>query len=403
MNNSIAKNVPKNKYRKTLVACYFSFITQAICANFITLLFVFFYDNYGITLSELALIPTVFFFVQLIVDFFCAKFADRLGYRPCIIVSEILSGLGLVSLALLPDLFTNKFIGIIISVIIYAIGSGLTEVIASPIIEACPFENKETTMSFLHSFYCWGTLGVILLSTIFFMVFGIENWKILTLLWAIIPLYNVYNFATCPMERLLDGEEGMKMSELLKSKYFWLFIVLMICAGASEISMSQWASAFVETGLNVSKTIGDLVGPSGFMVCMGISRLLYGKFGEKIDLSKFMIISGVLALIAYLVSGLSNIPILSLIGCALCGFSVGIMWPGSISVSSKKMPKGGTALFAFLALAGDFGGSIGPMAVGSVSEALGNNLKLGILMGSIFPIGLVICLLFIRRTYKINK
>ncbi len=390
----------KKKYRKTLLACYLGFVTQAICANFVPLLFMVFHENYKISFGNLAFISTTFFFTQLVVDFICAKVVDKIGYRPCIVAAEITSGVGLASLAILPDIMSSPFVGILICVIIYAIGSGLTEVLASPIIEACPFENKDAMMSLLHSFYCWGSVGVILGSTLFFTCFGLGNWKILALLWALIPLYNIYNFVTCPIENLLDEGESMTIGQLFKSKGFWLFIVLMVCAGSSEIAMSQWASAFAESALNVSKTVGDLAGPCGFAVCMGISRTLYGKFGERVDLSIFMIASGILCLGCYLLAGLANIPIMGLLGCAVCGFSVGIMWPGSISISSKLIPRGGTAMFALLALAGDLGGAVGPAIIGNVSQGAGDNLQAGVLAGIGFPIGLVVCVLAIRKSYK---
>lgn len=390
----------KKKYRKTLLACYLGFVTQAICANFVPLLFMVFHENYRISFGNLAFISTTFFFTQLVVDFICAKVVDKIGYRPCIVAAEITSGVGLASLAILPDIMSSPFAGILICVIIYAIGSGLTEVLASPIIEACPFENKDAMMSLLHSFYCWGSVGVILGSTLFFTCFGLGNWKILALLWALIPLYNIYNFVTCPIENLLDEGESMTIGQLFKSKGFWLFIMLMVCAGSSEIAMSQWASAFAESALNVSKTVGDLAGPCGFAVCMGISRTLYGKFGERVDLSIFMIASGILCLGCYLLAGLANIPIMGLLGCAVCGFSVGIMWPGSISISSKLIPRGGTAMFALLALAGDLGGAVGPAIIGNVSQGAGDNLQAGVLAGIGFPIGLVVCVLAIRKSYK---
>ena len=386
----------KKKYKKTLLACYLSFITQAICANFLPLLFLTFHEGYGISFGNLAFLSTTFFLTQLIVDFSCAKIVDKIGYRPCIIVSEVTCGAGLAGLSVIPDVTPSPFIGIIVCVIIYAIGSGLIEVLASPIIEACPFENKDSVMSLLHSFYCWGSLAVILFSTLFFTLFGLGNWKILALIWAIIPLYNIYNFATCPMENLLDEGEGMTIAQLLRSKIFWIFIILMVCAGSSELAMAQWASAFAESALHVSKTVGDLAGPCGFALFMGISRTLYGKFGMKVDLSVFMIFSGILCLICYLLAGLSDIPALGLIGCAICGFSVGIMWPGSISISSKTIPSGGTAMFALLAFAGDLGGSVGPAIVGNVSQMMGDNLKAGVLAGIGFPIGLVLCVLSLR-------
>ena len=390
----------REKYRKTLLACYLGFVTQAICANFVPLLYMVFHDDYRISFGNLAVISTTFFLVQLVVDFVCAKVVDKIGYRPCVVAAEVTSALGMAALAVLPEVMPSPFAGILICVVIYAIGSGLTEVLVSPIVEACPFENKDVMMSFLHSFYCWGTVAVVGLSTLFFAIFGLEHWRIMALFWALIPAYNIYNFMTCPIEKLVEDEESMSIRGLLRSKFFWLFIILMVCAGSSEIAMAQWASAFAESALGVSKTVGDLAGPCGFAVFMGISRTLYGKYGEKVDLSNFMIASGVLCLGCYLLAALSHAPIMGLVGCAACGFSVGIMWPGSISISSKVIPTGGTAMFALLALAGDLGGSVGPAIIGSVSQEAGDNLQAGVLAGIGFPIGLVICVILIRKKYE---
>jgi len=387
----------KKKYRKTLIACYLGFVKQAICANFVPLLYVTFYNTYGISYGKLSFISTCFFLTQLLIDFVCAGIVDKIGYRFCTVLSEITSGLGLVGLAFIPDLLPSPFLGIILCVIVYAIGSGLTEVLGSPIIEACPFENKEAMMSLLHSFYCWGWVGVTVLSTLFFSIFGIENWKILSCIWSIIPFYNVYNFVVCPIEPLVEEDKSMTIVQLFKTKIFWIFIILMVCAGSSEIAMAQWASAFAESALHVSKSVGDLAGPCGFAFFMGICRTLYGKYGKNVDLTLFMIISGFLCLGCYLVAGLTNISILGLLACALCGFSVGIMWPGSISISSRILPTGGTAMFALLALAGDLGGSIGPAIIGYVSQKKEENLKVGILAGIGFPLILIICVVIIKK------
>lgn len=384
-------------YRKTLLACYLAFITQAICANFAPLLFLKFHTDYTISLGQIALIPTAFFLTQLLVDVFCARFVDSIGYRRSVILSEIASGLGLAGLAFLPDLFADPFIGVMICVVIYAVGSGLIEVLASPIVEACPFENKDAVMSLLHSFYCWGSVGVILLSTLFFAVFGIENWKWLACIWALVPLYNIYNFATCPIERLTEEGKGMKIRELFRLPLFWLAILLMVCAGASELAMAQWASAFTEAALGFSKAAGDLAGPCLFAVTMGVSRVIYGRFGPKMDLTKFMIGSGALCLVCYLLAGLSKNPVLSLAGCIFCGFSVGIMWPGTISIASPRIPRGGTAMFALLAMAGDLGGAFGPSLVGAVTQQAGDNLQSGMLVGSVFPLILIIALILLSR------
>lgn len=386
-------------YQKTKIACYLGFITQAISANFAPLLFLKFHHDYQISLGNIAWISTCFFFTQLLIDLFCAKFVDRIGYRVCVVASEVCSAAGLIGLAFLPEILPNPLAGILCSVILYAMGSGLIEVLCSPIIEACPFDNKEATMSLLHSFYCWGAVGTILISTIFFLIFGIESWKWLAVLWALIPVVNIYNFATCPIEYLVDEENGMKVTELFRKPLFWIAICLMICSGASELAMAQWASAYAEAALGLSKTIGDLAGPCMFAVAMGISRVIFGKYGERIDLMKFMASSGILCVICYFLTALSSNPILGLIGCIVCGFSVGIMWPGTISISSKEFPMGGTAMFALLAMAGDLGGSIEPGIVGRVTQSAGNNIQVGMGVGLIFPFILLI-MLFILYTKK---
>lgn len=387
-------------YRKTLLASYLGFITQAITANFVPLLFLTFQREFNISTSQIALISTVFFITQLIIDFLCAKFVDKIGYRKCVVMSEVFAASGLIGLAFIPQILPNPYIGILICVVVYAMGSGLIEVLVSPIVEACPFENKSSVMSLLHSFYCWGTVGVIVVSTVFFAIFGIDNWRIMACIWAILPLYNIFNFATCPIERLVDDGEGYGIKKLISMPIFWVAIILMICAGASEISMGQWASAYVESALGFSKTIGDLMGPCLFAVAMGISRTIYGKYGEKIDLIKFMIGSGILCLCCYLLSAFSIVPVMGLVGCIICGFSVGIMWPGTISITSVKIPLGGTAMFALLALSGDLGGSIGPYIVGIVSQSTGDNLKMGLLAGSVFPVVLVISAIIMKRENK---
>lgn len=384
-------------YRKTKTACYLGFITQAIAANFVPLLFLKFHSDYGISLGNIAFISTVYFFTQLLIDIFCAKFVDRIGYRLSIVISEVCSAAGLLALAFLPDLLPDAFLGILISVMVYAMGCGLIEVLVSPIIEACPFDNKEATMSLLHSFYCWGSVGTIVISTLFFAIFGMDSWKYLSVIWALIPAVNIYNFATCPIVPIVDEGQEMGIRQLGRKPLFWVSICLMVCAGASELSMAQWASAYAEAALGLSKTFGDLTGPCMFAVSMGICRVIYGKFGEKMNLMQFMISSGALCVTSYLMASLFSNPVIGLIGCILCGFSVGIMWPGTISISSKKFPAGGTAMFALLAMAGDLGGSIGPAIVGRVTQFAGNNIRVGMGVGLIFPLVLIMMTIIMSK------
>ena len=386
-------------YKRTLIACYLGFITQAISANFTPLLFLTFKATFDISLEMIAIIPLVFYLTQLLVDLVAVKFADIIGYRTCVVISQVVSAAGLVLMAVLPKLLSNAFVGIIISVVLYAIGSGLIEVLLSPIVEACPFENKAGVMSLLHSFYCWGAVGVILGSSLFFLAFGTEYWQILTLIWAAVPLLNTVNFLFCPIERLVEDGEGMRIGQLLRLPLFLLMILLMICVGASEATMTQWASAFTESALGVSKAVGDLVGPCLFAAFMGLARVFYGKKSEKLDLNRIMIACAVMCVACYLIAALSPIAVIGLIACALCGLAVGIMWPGTLCISSQKCPRGGTAMFAFLALAGDLGAALGPTMVGSIADAAGGDLKTGLLFAVFFPVVLIFGLIVLLKKY----
>ncbi len=387
----------KPNYQKTMYACFIGYIVQAIVNNFVPLLFVTFQTSYGIPLAKITALITVNFVIQLLVDLISAGFIDKIGYRASIILAHICAAAGLLSLTILPDLLPDAFLGILISVIIYAVGGGLLEVLVSPIIEACPTDNKEKAMSLLHSFYCWGQMGVVLLSTVFFVLFGIRNWKILALIWVIIPVANGILFARAPIYSLqAEGEKGLTLKELFLKKIFWVLMLMMMCAGASEQSVSQWASTFAEQGLHVSKTVGDLAGPMAFAMLMGLSRLIYGKYGDKMNLDHFMTFSCILCTASYLCISLVPVPIVGLLGCAVCGFSVGILWPGTFSKAAVSIKGGGTALFALLALAGDLGCSGGPTLAGLVSSSFGNNLRIGILASIVFPILLLIGILLSR-------
>lgn len=385
-------------FRHTIRASYLGYITQAIVNNLAPLLFVTFMDSFGISMQRITLLVTVNFCTQLLVDLISARFVDRIGYRKCVVAAHVFCAFGLLSMALLPGLLPDPYVGLMVSVVLYAIGGGLIEVLISPIVEACPTENKASVMSLLHSFYCWGTVAVILLSTAFLALFGRESWRILPCLWAAVPLFNSLLFARVPIASLTGENEGMTLKELFGTKIFWLFIALMVMAGASEQAMSQWASAFAERGLGVSKAIGDLAGPCLFSVLMGCARVFYAKFSEKVNLLSFIIGSCVLCVFSYLLAALSPWPVLSLVGCGLCGLSVGILWPGVFSIASARCPRGGTAMFAFLALAGDAGCGGGPTLVGMVSGAFGDNLNAGLLAAMIFPVILILCAAICRRT-----
>ena len=382
--------VKRLNYNHTIYASYIGYITQAIVNNFVPLLFLTFRETFGLSLNQVAFLTTMNFGVQLVTDMIAAKYVDRLGYRRCIMAAHAFAAAGLVGLAVFPFILPSAYAGIIVSIFLYAIGGGLLEVLVSPIVEACPTEKKEAAMSLLHSFYCWGHVFVVLLSTVYFVVVGIEHWRYLALLWALIPLANFFFFGKVPLQVLVEEGESMSIRQLCKNGMFWILFMLMFCSGSSEQGMSQWASAFAESGLKVSKTIGDLAGPCMFAVLMGTSRVVSAKLSEKVSIVKLMVGSGGLCVASYLIASLTGNPVLGLVGCGLCGLSVGVMWPGTFSLAAKGLPKGGTAMFALLALAGDVGCSGGPTFVGMVADAFNEDLKKGILAAIVFPIMLII-------------
>lgn len=390
-------------YKSTTVSCYIGYISQAIVNNFSPLLFVMFSTQFDISLTQLSLMIAVNFGVQLLTDFVAARLVDKVGYRPFVVLAHLLCAAGLSLMSILPYLMP-PYIGLLISAVFSAVGGGLIEVIVSPIIEACPSDNKASAMSLLHSFYCWGQMAVVLFSTLVFRFAGMDAWRVMACVWALIPFVNAFLYMFVPINALPSEDGHSGLFSLFKKKTFVIAFLMMLCAGASELSMSQWASAFAEKGLNVSKAMGDLLGPCMFAVFMGIARVFYGKFGEKIALSKFMAGSSALCIVAYLITVVSPYPLLSLAGCALCGLSVGIMWPGTFSLASSAMPMGGTAMFAMLAFAGDMGCTSGPSLTGRIADAFGSDIKAGFAFAAVFPVVmLILSIIWIRRENKTVK
>ncbi len=387
----------RQDYKYTFYASYAGYFVQAIINNFLPLLFLTFQKDFSLSYDKISLLIIINFGVQLVVDMISALFIDRIGYRASALLAHAFAFTGLFSLGIFPFILP-PYIGIILSIIIYATGSGLIEVIISPLVEACPSQSKSGSMSLLHSFYCWGQMSVVLLSTVFFTAFGTGNWRYLAFLWSLVPLVNGILFSLVPIPEALANGEGMRVKELFRTRLFYIFALIMLCSGASEIAMSQWASAFAESGLKVSKTVGDLLGPCLFAVLMGSARVLYSKISEKISLEKMMKASALLCIVSYLTASLSPLPLLSLFGCALCGLSVGIMWPGTFSLAAEKIPTGGTAMFAFLALFGDMGCSAGPGSVGKAITLFGGDMNKGMLLGTVFPLLLILGLKIMRNS-----
>ena len=374
-------------YNSTIKAAFLGYVVQAVVNNFIPLLFIQMQREFGIPLSQITILITFNFGLQLIIDMVSTPFIEKIGYRASMLLSNACVIAGLILITLLPGIMPNSFWGILISVCIYAIGGGLQEVLVSPIVEACPTDNKEMTMSLLHSAYCWGHMAVVIFSTIFFYVFGITQWRIMALLWCVVPAIDFIMFTRVPIARLdSESEEKGSIASLFSQKYFWVMMLMMLCAGASEQAVSQWASAFAEKGLGVSKTMGDLLGPMLFALCMATSRTIYGIKGNVINLKSFMKISVLMCIAAYIVIAVVPNPIIALLGCGLAGFSVGIFWPGTFSTASATVKGKGTLLFALLALAGDLGCSGGPTFAGLIASAAGGNMRVGIGAALIFPI-----------------
>lgn len=399
----------KRTFTGTKVACYIGYVVQGIINNIAPLLFVIFSEKFGITLAKLSVLITINFGTQLCVDTLLIKFVDKIGYKRLSVFSQAVTFFGLSCLAILPNVLPNAYIGIIIAIIISAIGSGITEVIISPIIESIPGEKKTAEMSLLHSFYCWGQVVVVALTTFMIKFFGDDLWYIAPAIWAIIPLINTFNFINVPIVPNLTKEEKTPFSKILLSKHFILCIVMMICSGASEIAMSQWSSYFAEAGLKVTKMEGDLLGPCLFAIFMGTGRMIFGFVGEKINLKTALCCSAGFCGACYVMTSVFENPFLSLISCALTGLSVSIMWPATLSLAARLFPKSGGSMYSILALAGDTGCTLGPWFISFMSlqmsvENGGEALKSGLGFGAVFPIIMIVAILLLNgRKITVDK
>lgn len=365
--------------------------------NLAPLLFVTFQNEFQISIEKIGFLITYNFLIQLTVDILASRFADRIGYRKCVIAAHVLSVIGLAGLGQFPYWFSDPYLGLLLATTVYAVAGGLIEVLISPIVEALPMKNKSSAMSLSHGCYAWGYAVVVILSTVYLKFAGIENWRLLTALWSVVPLANIFLLAGAPILSLPTEEKTEKSDSVFCKKRIWLFALLILCGGAAEQAMGQWASYFAETGLKIDKAAGDLLGPCLFAALMGVSRVGYGFFGHKISLEKCLLLCGVLCTASYLLTVFSPLPILSLAGCACCGLFVGIMWPGLLSVSAKTFPMGGTAMFALLAVAGDIGCALGPSVVSTVSGLLDGQLRTGLLAGAAFPFLFAIGMWYIKQ------
>ncbi len=384
----------KVNYKSTLHACYLGYITQALIVNLPPLLFVVFQGKFGLNYTMLGSLVVTIFVTQLIVDALAIKFVDKVGQRVSAVIAHAFAAVGMITLAFLPRILPTPYIGLVISFILFSIGGGLIEVLVSPIVESLPGEAKASAMSLLHSFYSWGQVLVIIVSTFALRAVGQDLWFLLPLVWSLLPLFTMFKFTKVPLVPPIEEEKRTPLKTLFRSKIFLLALLLMVCSGASEQSMSQWASLFAEKGLGISKTLGDILGPCMFAVMMGIVRTWYGVKGQNVNMQKTLIVCSVLCIASFVITAFAPIPAISLLGCALCGLSVSLMWPGMLSITAAGYPAGGVAMFAILALGGDLGCSVGPQFTGIIADM--SSLNWGLLAAIIFPAIMLIGLVLLR-------
>ncbi|MCQ2069739.1 MAG: MFS transporter [archaeon] len=388
----------RDDYRHTFNACYITYVIQAALVTLAPLLFVTFSEEFSLGLDEITLLTTLNFGIQLVFDIISTKVIDRVGFRSAMIVSHILVSTGLVTMAFAPYVLDSPYMGLVLGTLVYGAGGGISEVVVNPIVVSCPVEDRSKALTILHSFFCWGQAIVVVLCTLFFVLFGTAQWSVMLCLWAVLPIANTAYVSLVPMaDGKVSGNDGNRINGLLKLKVFWLFVVLMLCGGAAEHAMGQWASAFAEETLGISKTAGDLVGLGLFAVFMAVARTIYGKSGEGTDLYRYMLLSTLMCIVCLAVAAFSPYPWLALAGCALCGFATGIYWPGTLGMSSTAIPMGGTAMFALLSLAGDVGCSTGPTVVGFAADLGGGSLAFGLATAIVFPLIMVACLVVSHR------
>lgn len=383
------------KYLPTKLAGYVGFIVQAVVNNFLPILFIVFRNVYNLSYEKLGRLILVNFVTQMFVDLLTPKIVEKAGYRKTAIMSQLFAAIGLISLGILPNLISDTYFAIVISVIIYASGSGITEVILSPMIDMLPTGNKSGNMAVLHSFYCWGQAFTVLGTTALVSVFGYHNWQYIPLIWAAIPFLNTFSFLKVPIVEPSPDQKTATFAELIKKPLFLLYMLMMLCAGASEIAMAQWASIFAQNALGVSKVIGDIAGPCAFALFMGTGRVVYAKFSKKVSFTKLLIFLNVLCFVCYIVVGFCKISFVALIFCAICGFTVSISWPGIYSAGARTFKNGGAVMFSVFAMSGDTGCAVGPWIIGIFADRFG--LNVGFAVASVFPLLMVLCGLYILK------
>lgn len=403
--------------KRVKLACYATNITMSVIGNLSPLLFLTFRSLYDISYSLLGLLILINFCTQLCVDLIFSFFSHKFNIALTVKLTPVIAFVGLGFYALSPILFSqNIYLGLVLSTIVFSAASGLAEVLISPVIAALPSENPEREMSKLHSVYAWGVVFVILVGTLFLLFCGGTNWQWLAAIFMLVPMLAACLFFTAKLPVLETPERVSGALALLKNKKLWLCFFGIFLGGASECTMGQWSSSYLEQALGLEKVWGDIFGVAMFAVALGLGRTLYGKFGKNIE--KVLFLGGLGAAVCYLVAAISNIPLLGLIACALTGFCVSMLWPGSLIVASERVPQGGVFVYAMMAAGGDLGASVAPQLVGIVTDAVSQNaaaaefavelgitseqlgMKTGMLLGAVFPIIAVFVYLVLMKTKK---
>lgn len=393
-------------YKSTIRACYIGNLVGALVTNLSPLLFVILMGSYNLSFEQVGRLVLINFFTQIIADLAFSKPVDTYGVRPFITLGHALVFIGFVMFAFSPRLFPHSpYTGLMLATVVFSCGGGLLELLLSAIVQAVPSDAKAAAMSLLHSFYAWGFIVVVVLTFLMLKLFGSANWPWLFLIWSLVPLFNFFNFLRVPLPPQVPDEHRTS-TRVLASTPFFIFVVLGIAlGGAAEVSMSQWTSAYAETTLGLSKQTGDLLGLCLFAGLLGLGRVLYGTYGKRFDIWRVMFLGSLFAAGCYLVAALSQHPIVSLVACAFCGLGVALLWPGSVTNAAHRFPFAGASMFAILAAGGDTGAAVGPWLLGLIADQIPTDfplspLRVGMVIGTLFPLAMAGCLLIQRHIDK---
>jgi MFS family permease len=408
-------------YRLTTISCFTGIFSQAISSNITAILFIPLMTLYGLSYIHLGLLVGINFSTQVLVDIITSRLVDRNGFRVFVLAADLLAVTGLLLFALSPVLFSNVLVGLIISTIIFSISCGLQETILSPIVNAIPHGEKGPAMALMHSFYAWGQVATIVVTTLLLFFYGIRSWQIIVSLWAIVPLVNFFMFLAAPFPGVVHESQRLTMRDVFFKPYYLVAMLAILGGAATELVMNQWSSTFTEKVLELPKVTGDLLGMCGFAVMMGLGRLIYGRYGNKMNMNNVLVASAGAAAACYIIVAVSPVHAISLLACGVCGLAASLLWPGTLVITAEKYPLAGAWIFAIMAAAGDIGAAVGPFGAGLVTDftrglpaALNWAARVGlspdqfalraaILLAAVFPILTMACHWFLRRRQRLPE